>query len=280
MRFSELTEELARAFRRADISSPRVEARAIAAASAGLAYDAPEGTEIPEDAVARARENMSRRLNGCPAAYICGTWEFYGLEFTVNEQVLIPRQDTETLCDRAIALGRSIPAPRILDLCCGSGCIGISVAKSLPGAKVVLSDLSPDALDVASKNADAHLRPGQWQTELRDARLPRTEQDAFDLITCNPPYVTEEEYGALSPSVREYEPRMALVGGENGLEFYRAVPRAVEKALAPGGTLLFEVGCGQAEPVAEILSNQGWQSVAVFSDTAGIRRVVSAKPRE
>ncbi|MBQ3095694.1 MAG: peptide chain release factor N(5)-glutamine methyltransferase [Clostridia bacterium] len=264
----------------AGISGAGVEARAMLCAALCAKYDdyyrLCEHTASPETAQSY-RQMIQRRLLGCPAAYICGTWEFFGLELYVTESVLIPRSDTETLVEQALHLAEGRRGLKLLDLCCGSGCIGIAVAKNLPEATLTLSDISEEALTVAKKNARMHLAEGSFETELRDARSDRAPEPKYDLVFCNPPYVTELEWRELDVSVRDYEPRLALVGEEEGLEFYRRVPSAVRPALEPEGWLLFECGAGQAADVAGILAGDGWQDIRCIQDPAGIDRVVCAR---
>ncbi len=277
MNHSDLHREMTRALETAGISSPGVEARALLCAAAGIPYcDYPriaaDEAAPPEEAAARTL--LRKRLDGCPAAYLCGTWEFYGLELTVTPAVLIPRVDTETLAEEGCRLANG--AAEILDLCCGSGCVGVAVAKAT-GAHAVFSDISPEALAVAEKNAKRHLPAGSFETERRDALSPRTERERFDVILCNPPYVTEAEYAELSPEVREHEPRSALVAPEEGLYFYRRIPSGVYGSLRSGGALAFECGAGQAAAVEKLLGEAGYAQIRIQTDSAGIPRVVSGR---
>lgn len=268
----------------AGIPGSGVEARAMLCAALGAKYDDYYRLQEQQADLETAqcyRQMIDRRLSGCPAAYICGTWEFFGLELCVTESVLIPRSDTETLVEEALRLADGHRGLKLLDLCCGSGCIGIAAAKNLPDAKLTLSDISPEALAVAEKNARTHLAEGSFETELRDARTVREPNAKYDLIFCNPPYVTEQEWRELDNTVRDFEPRLALVGEEEGLEFYRLVPPAVRAAVAAEGWLLFECGAGQAEKVAEILAGDGWRDIKCIQDPGGIDRVVRARaPRD
>lgn len=267
----------AQSLAQAGICGAQVEAQAMLCAALGVEYGS-FFTHADEQLSPKTEQRYARmigqRLSGRPAAYVCGTWEFFGLEFTVNEHVLIPRADTECLCEAALAELRGRREVHLLDLCCGSGCVGISICKTLPDARLTLSDISPQALAVAGENAARHLARASFCSERRDARQAREETAVFDAVVCNPPYVTEAEYAALSAEVREHEPRLALVGSPDGLEFYRLVPAAVRRALKPGGSLLFECGAGQAPAVAALL--EGWDRVRVYRDTNGTERVVAA----
>lgn len=268
----------------AGISGAGVEARAMLCAALCAKYDdyyRLREQETSPETIRSYRQMTERRLAGCPAAYICGAWEFFGLELCVTESVLIPRSDTETLVEAALRFACGRRGLHLLDLCCGSGCIGIAAAKNLPGARLTLSDISAEALAVAEKNARMHLADVFFETELRDARTVREPEPKYDLVFCNPPYVTEQEWRELDRSVRDFEPRLALVGEEEGLEFYRRVPPAVRPAMAPEGRLFFECGAGQAADVAATLAGEGWRDIRCIQDPAGIDRVVCAlAPRD
>ena len=218
---------------------------------------------------------LRRREAGEPAAYILGGWEFYGLPFAVSPAVLIPRMDTEVLVDTALELLKETEAPRLLDLCTGSGCIGIALLSKLPAARAVLADLSGEALRLAKKNAllnGVSARAACLQADAAAAPSPLLRD--FDLLACNPPYIRSEELGTLDASVRDYEPRLALDGGEDGLDFYRAVCREWPAVLSPGGRLLFECGEAQAADVARIGEANGLRFVKTVKDTIGVERVV------
>ena len=221
----------------------------------------------------RFRSLLVRRLKGEPVAYLIGEWEFYGLTLDVCQDVLIPRADTETLVDRGILHVRDLPeGTRVLDLCAGSGC---------PNTYVVLAEWWPDALRVARQNI---LRCGLSQ-QVSAAQVdaleppPRLLRD-FDLILCNPPYIPTLEVTRLDPSVRDYEPRMALDGGEDGLKFYRAIAKKWKRALKPGGKLAFEVGYDQASQVRAIMEEQGFQDIRTTMDPGLHWRVVEGTIEE
>lgn len=219
---------------------------------------------------------LQRRLAGEPIAYIIGEWEFYGLTLTVTPQVLIPRPDTELLVERGILAVRDLPQARVLDLCTGSGCVGLALAYNCPNAQVVLADWSPDALEVARQNLMRCQLADQVELVQANAlQPPPRELGEFDLIVCNPPYiprqVVEEE---LDHSVRDYEPHLALDGGEDGLDFYRAITLHWNWALRPGGKLIFEIGYDQEEAVKKLMVDRGFQQVRSFQDPGGHWRVV------
>lgn len=224
----------------------------------------------------RFRELMARRLAGEPVAYIIGEWEFYGLTLDICRDVLIPRPDTETLVDRGIEFVKDLPeGTRVLDLCAGSGCVGLAVAANCPGIRVILADWSEDALRVCRQNVRRCGLTAQVSTTRANALegAPSALWD-FDLILCNPPYIATEVYEGLEPSVRDYEPRMALDGGEDGLMFYRSVASGWKSALRTGGKLAFEIGYDQAPAVEYILAANGYENIQTFQDPGGHWRVV------
>ena len=228
-----------------------------------------------------AEQLLRRRMNGEPLAYIAGEWEFYGLKMIVNPSVLIPRMDTETLVFTALELLRGqVAEPRILDLCCGSGCIGVAMAHELPSARVYLADISPDALSVARKNVSLHRLGNRCVCLDADALSPPPlRMSGFDMIACNPPYITAEEMERLDSSVRDWEPALALDGGEDGLIFYRSVLEHWKSVLKDDGILIFEVGEGQSEPVMELMTDAGFASLGCALDTIGVERVVYGRKK-
>ena len=220
-----------------------------------------------------------RRISGEPVAYITGAWEFYGLPMYINSDVLIPRMDTELLVDAARELlnGRKMDA-RVLDLCCGSGCIACAVGHELPAARIVAVDLSAKALEVARRNVAANRLSSRVICMQADATAsPPMSMGQFDMIVSNPPYVRSADMKKLDPSVRDFEPSWALDGGKDGLKFYKAIIKYWKSVLRPGGYLLFEVGEGQAESVKEMLLTGGFRSVSSKFDTLGVERVVIGK---
>jgi release factor glutamine methyltransferase len=235
---------------------------------------------VPPEAEAAALALLERRLAGEPIAYIVGEWEFFGLTFAVSPAVLIPRVDTEVLAGAAIAGARARgPGARVLDLCTGSGCVGLAVASYVPGCRVVLGDISDPALKVARRNVRRHDLPGRTVCVNVDALAPAPASlGAFDILVCNPPYVPNEDWDNLDHSVRDYEPRLALDGGPDGLRFYRSVVAGWRTALRRGGQLLFECGVGQAEAVRSLLYREAYGGIETLRDTGGIERVVTASP--
>ena len=227
----------------------------------------------------RVLDYAARRLKGEPVAYITGSWEFYGLPLTITPDVLIPRMDTEVLVDavKEILTGYKMDA-RVLDLCCGSGCITCAIARELPATKLVAVDLSASALEVCRKNVTDHKFNARVLCIQADATSsPPLGIGSFDVIVSNPPYIASGEIPGLDRSVRDYEPIWALDGGEDGLRFYKAIIKYWKSILRPGGFLVFEVGEDQAQAVSEMLMSAGFTRTATRKDTQGIDRVVIGK---
>lgn len=221
----------------------------------------------------RYRAMVARRGKREPIQHILGTQEFYGLEFEVTADVLIPRHDTETLVNEAVRL---VPSARtVLDVGTGSGCIAVSLAKALPTARVTAIDISSAALDVARRNAGRH---GVEITFLQGSLYEPIMGSNFDLIVSNPPYIPSHDIEILQPEVRDYDPRTALDGGLDGLDFYRTlIPSSVE-LLTSGGWFLVEIGIGQADDVQALFrSCRGYSSTITARDPAGIVRVVGGQ---
>ena len=265
--------------RRAGVEAAQLEAREI------LCYAADKTREqffrdsslyVSSEVEKRVESLVQRRLAGEPVAYIIGEWEFYGLPLDLSRDVLIPRSDTEVLAERAIALARAAgEGARVLDLCAGSGCVGLAVASQVPTCRVVLADVSEAALRLCKQNVRRNGLNARVTCVLADAlESPSSSLWDFDVIACNPPYIPTGDLPGLDVSVRDYEPWLALAGGEDGLKFYRAIAGKWSSALRLGGTLLFEVGMGQAPDVELILGMNGYENVQTFQDTRGIWRVV------
>lgn len=219
---------------------------------------------------------LGRRLRGEPVAYITGSWEFYGLPIITTSDVLIPRMDTERLVDTAkeLLMGKKMDA-RILDLCCGSGCITCAIGHELPASRFVAVDISANALEICRKNVAANRIGSRVICMQTDAlSSPPMGIGSFDMIVSNPPYIASEEILTLDSSVKDYEPIWALDGGEDGLKFYKAIIKYWKSLLNPGGYLLFEVGEGQADIVRDMLLAAGFGFADTRKDTLGIDRVV------
>lgn len=226
------------------------------------------------DIVRRADALTQRRVSGEPLAYILGEWEFYGISLKVTSDVLIPRSDTEALVD--CVLRRTDGAFRFLDLGCGSGCVGIALGVMRNSARGVLTDISDGALAVAKENVYNTKLSSRISCVKADMTLPPPANlGKFDVIVSNPPYITSEEMMGLDRSVSEFEPRGALWGGEDGLDFYRAICENWMQSLNDGGLLAFECGIAQSTSLEKLLEEYGGKSIQTTRDTSGINRVVS-----
>ena len=210
---------------------------------------------------------VTKRGERIPLQHLTGEQEFMGLDFHVNEHVLIPRQDTECLVERVLPY---VDGKRVLDVCTGSGCIAIAIAKLGKPFIVHGVDISEEALAVARQNATEL----NASVELFAGDLMTRMDGQYDVIVSNPPYITPSVIEGLMPEVRLHEPMLALDGGQDGLEFYRRIAGQAVTRLAPNGRLFLEIGCEQAAAVAEILQKQGYREVQVFQDLAGKDRIV------
>ncbi len=231
-----------------------------------------------EEACEGVDNGVKRLLNGEPLAYVLGQWEFYGVQLYVDQNVLIPRDDTCPVTELAIQFASRLEAPRVLDLCTGSGCIGLAVAKNVPQARVVLADISKEAMAVAKRNVIGNRLSSKVACVSADALSdPPGILGEFDLIVSNPPYITSEEMTQLPDSVKKFEPHLALHGGDDGLKFYRAIAKKYQKILKPGGGLCFEFGMGQGDDVCRILENNMYTILDRTSDYNNIERAVLAQ---
>jgi release factor glutamine methyltransferase len=224
----------------------------------------------------KIEKSLERRLSGEPLAYILGEWEFYSLPLIVNKNVLIPRVDTELLAQEAInILKRKLWQTRMLDLCCGSGCVGLAAAANVPNCRIVMIDSSREALAVCRQNMIKN-NLSRYITAM-DADVlakPPAILGEFDLIVSNPPYIPTADIDLLDISVRNYEPKMALDGGDDGLDFFHAIAEVWYKLLKKGGHMALECGENQAAAVRYILKQIGFSDIRTYKDTLGIERVV------
>jgi release factor glutamine methyltransferase len=240
----------------------------------GLVIDADR--PLSKDELGAYRARHMRRRAGEPVAYLLGAREFYGRDFRVDARVLIPRPDTEALIE--VALERTRPlslAARVLDLCTGSGCVAITIARERPTMRVTASDLSPGALTVARENAIrlGAATIGLVQSDLFAAFDPARAR--FDLITANPPYIADEEIPTLAVDIHKFEPRLALAGGADGLDLVRRILADAPRFLAPGGVLAMEIGAGQSPDVIALFEGAGFADVTAKRDYGGHERVIS-----
>ena len=230
---------------------------------------------ISGDLIGRMEDILKRRLRGEPLAYIMGERWFMGLRFSVDPRVLIPRQDTELLAEKAINYVNENKCAAALDLCTGSGCIAIAMA-NYTDAAVTASDVSQAALEVARKNAqDNGVTIGFVCSDLFEKI-----EGQFDVITANPPYVSEQEYDTLMREVRCHEPKLALVGKDNGLACYRTICSEAKAHLAEGGMLMMEIGCNQGPFVHDMLLEERYTSIEIIKDWSGLDRVAIGKKKE
>ena len=237
------------------------------------------GMYVGDETVSPMHEMIQRVQSGEPLAYILGEWEFYGMTLYVDRNVLIPRDDTCAVTELAIMQALQLNAsPRILDLCTGTGCIGLAIASRVMDAKVTLADISKDALTVARKNIARQKLSGRVACVSVDALAePPAFLGQFDMIVSNPPYITTNEMLELPNSVKSFEPHLALHGGDDGLAFYRAIADKYSRALKPGGFLCFEFGMGQADAVCEILENNQYTILERSRDYNDRERAVIAR---
>lgn len=227
--------------------------------------------DITQDAQKEYEIAVQKRAEHIPLQYIIGEQEFMGLRFKVNSNVLIPRQDTETLVEQVLKIVK--PGMKVLDLCTGSGCVLISVLKNAPELTGMGSDISKTALLVAKENAKLHEVDAEWvRSDLFD-----NITETFDVIMANPPYIPTGEILSLMPEVRDFEPENALDGGADGLDFYRKIAGQVKDYLNPGGYVYMEIGYDQGEAVSELMRNAGFTEVEVIKDLARNDRVVKGK---
>lgn len=276
--YNNLYLDIRQQLRQAGIEAATLEARELVCFGTGksreeLYRDGP--LYVAPEMEGRVRSLVKRHLAGEPVAYLIGEWEFYGLPLDISDDVLIPRTDTEVLAEQAIQYVKTQGECRVLDLCAGSGCLGLAVAANAPGCRVVLGEWSDEALKICRQNVRRCGLTGRvvpMQTDARD-KPPRSLGE-FRCIVSNPPYIPTGDIAGLDVSVREYEPHLALDGGTDGLDFYRSITERWKEALTPGGRLYFEVGLGQADSVLRLMRAQGFGDIQVVQDTAGIPRVV------
>ncbi len=277
--YNEIYIQTRKDLRNAGIEAYSLEARILVASAAGKTM-AQLTRDLPLYAAPGLEETIrsmtERRLAGEPVAYITGSWEFYGVSLEVSKDVLIPRPDTEVMVEAAIRLfeGRN-GTPRILDLCTGSGCVGIAMAVQMPGARVVMVDNDPKALSVCRKNVQRNKLDVRVMCIDADVtKKPPILMGKFDLITCNAPYIPTAEIETLDSSVKDYEPYQALDGGEDGLDIIRSVITLWKSVLKDRGTIMLEIGEGQSQAVQNLLTRAGFSRTLALKDTAGTERII------
>jgi len=257
---------------------PFLEARLLIQA-AGQMDEAEFFTRLSEPVWPQLEKSLERlvrqRLDGCPVAYLLGYKEFWGLPFRVNRSVLIPRPETELVVEKILTLPLS-PEPLILDIGTGSGNIAVSLAKELPSARIMATDISKRALRLAAVNARLNQVENVRFILSNLFKAFEQSQMRFDLIVSNPPYVAHDDWQKLDRSVRDFEPKKALLAGQDGLGFIRRLVRKAGQYLQPAGFLVMEIGAGQAEEVVRLLET-GWSHIEIDNDYAGFPRAVSAR---
>lgn len=267
----------------AGVESPSVDAERLVQHVLGATrldlYLNPDRPITPPES-ARLRDALRRRCNRTPLQHLTGETEFWSLPFFVNNAVLIPRPETETLVEAALARLSGVPRPRVIDVGTGSGCIAVSLACELPESLVVATDISLAALRVARLNALRHRVRDRIRCVAGDLLEPLGPSARFDAVVSNPPYVRRDEIGALQPEVRDHEPRLALEGGEDGLSAHRRLVARAGRHLRPGGWFVLEAGKGQIDAVADLLQkSEDFETVACVRDLTGIERVSVARRR-
>jgi release factor glutamine methyltransferase len=267
---------------RAGVASARLDAELLMAMAAGISRAALLGGAAAIDAAALScfERMVARREAREPLAYIVGQREFFSLEFAVRPGVLIPRPETETVVEVALDFIRTGPSAKILEIGTGSGAIAVAIAKNAPVAQIVALDVSKVSLEIAAENARRHRcadRIAFVQSDCFSALDGSQRFDPFDLIVSNPPYIPEDELAALAPEVRDFEPRVALEGGRDGMEFYRGIAEGLSRWLTHYGEVILEVGKGQAAAVESMMSAAGCAAGVRMRDLAGVERVVRCR---
>ena len=276
--YNNLYLDIRRQLRSAGIAAATLEARELVCFGTGKSREQlvrDGGLYASPELEKRVRDLVDRHLAGEPVAYLIGEWEFYGLPLDISPDVLIPRPDTEVLAEQAIGYVKTLGECRVLDLCAGSGCIGLAVAAQAPQARVVLGEWSDGALRICRQNIRRNSLSARVVPMGADAReKPEKSLGEFQCIVSNPPYIPSGDIAGLDVSVKDYEPHLALDGGDDGLDFYRSISEKWKDALVPGGRLYFEVGIGQADAVLRIMRAQGFGDIQVVKDLRDVPRVV------
>jgi release factor glutamine methyltransferase len=266
----------------AGVDSARLDAELLLAFAANVTREQifSESIRVNEALRERFEELVSSRVSRTPLAYIVGRREFYSLQFNLSLEVLIPRPETETVVEAALDSLSMRSAAKVLDLGTGSGAIGLAIAANSQNIHLTATDISNKALEVARRNSIRLGLGARVEFRLADCWEVLDRGDAlgrYDLIVANPPYIPDAEIDSLAPEIRDYEPRLALAGGPDGLSFYRRIAVGVGDHLMHGGSIIVEVGEGQAPEVAAIFRASVFDGIAILHDLAGIQRVVVAR---
>lgn len=276
MTVREAYNEAKRRLLKAGIENPAFEAACLLEKHTGIKrHEIIMGPDAKVPELCMFWHDIDRRVNQEPLQYILGEWEFMGLQFKVGEGVLIPRPETELLAQTAIDFLKDKEKSKVLELCAGSGCISVSIAIKNLNCEVKAVELSDAALFYLNKNIEKYGLAERVSAVKADALTYNNgnENGCFDVLVCNPPYIKTDDIDTLDRNVKDYEPHLALDGGEDGFDFYRKIPEW-KSLLNPGGMAAFEVGIGQAQKVAEIMEKAGFERVFIKKDYAGIERVV------
>jgi release factor glutamine methyltransferase len=266
----------------ADVGSPRMNAEVllmfVLGANRAYVYAHPE-RELTAEEEARYDEALAQRATGMPSQYITGHQEFWGLDFVVSPAVLIPRPETEHLVETVLELAREVQRPKIVDVGTGSGAIALALAHELKHAELCAVDVCPDALEIARANAARLQLDGRVRFMESNVLQSLAEVHDFDFVVSNPPYVGFDEADKVQKSVREFEPRMAVFAGEQGLDVIAPLVEQAHSVLKAGGWLAVEIGYSMRDAVLNLLGPTAWRDVRVVPDLQGIPRVVAARRR-
>jgi release factor glutamine methyltransferase len=279
---SEILRQATEILQAGEIAQPRREANSLLAFA--LQRDKTFLIAHPEYALSveeetRFREFLRRRAAREPFQYITGRTEFYGLDFEVTPDVLIPRPETELIVENAVEILRGIKNPRFCEIGAGSGCISVSILHETPAARAVALDVSEKALQIARRNAEKHKVSERLELKISDV-FGVLSCEQFDLIVSNPPYIPREDFAALQPEVRDFEPRFALTDDSDGLSIIEKIISRAPEFLKPNGFLLLEIGFNQAVKVREMFSPDVWREITILPDLQGIPRTVKAVKSE
>lgn len=278
IKISEILENASKVLRESGIAEPRREASSLLGFS--LKKDktfliAHSEYELSDKEIRRFRKILKRRANREPFQYIVGKQEFYGLDFLVSPDVLIPRPETELIVENALEILKNIENPRFCEIGVGSGCISVAILHENKTATAKGTDISAKSLKIARKNAEKHKVSERLQLEISDV-FDTFENEKFDLIVSNPPYIPSKDFDALQREVRDFEPKVALTDDKNGLSIIEKIIENAPNFLKPNGYLLMEIGFNQSEKVREIFSFEIWKNVEFFPDLQGIPRMLKA----
>ncbi|HMS42152.1 MAG TPA: peptide chain release factor N(5)-glutamine methyltransferase [Pyrinomonadaceae bacterium] len=279
MNISEILKKATEILREGGIVEARREANSLLAFALGKDRTfliAHSEYELSDEEILRFQAILERRKHRDPFQYIVGTQEFYGLDFIVTNDVLIPRPETELIVENALEMLKTAENSRFLEIGVGSGCISVSILHEAKTATAIAVDVSEKALQIALKNADKHQVSDRLELKISNI-FSEIKTEKFDLIVSNPPYIDERDFAKLQPEVRDFEPEFALTDGENGLSIIEKIIKDAPQFLKSKGFLLIEIGFNQSDEVRKICSPEVWQSIEFLSDLQGIPRTLKAR---